>query len=124
MLSVVSLNGKEGINILNNVDYLTDTIMVSIDGKSREFYEDVPATGGERGQRPQVTGFRHRESGEGVQGFKSTRGSGEAAVQEVPECPSEEGRDEGGDGLFATIPGGNRGESSVGHSNFCNAVNI
>jgi len=30
--------GKEGINILNDVVYITASIMVSIEGKSREYY--------------------------------------------------------------------------------------
>jgi len=30
--------GKEGINILNDVVYITDTIMGPIEGKSREYY--------------------------------------------------------------------------------------
>lgn len=32
--------GKEGIKILNDVDYITISIMVSIAGKSREYYAE------------------------------------------------------------------------------------
>jgi hypothetical protein len=49
--------GKEGINILNDVVYITASIMGSIEGKSREYCAgraDVPLQsaemGGERGQ--------------------------------------------------------------------------
>jgi hypothetical protein len=51
--------GKEGINILNDVVYITASIMGSIEGKSREYYA-IPAAvlvhsaqrGGERGRLP------------------------------------------------------------------------
>lgn len=51
--------GKEGINILNDVVYITDSIMGSIKGKSREYYAIRAAVlvhsaqmGGERGRLP------------------------------------------------------------------------
>jgi hypothetical protein len=51
--------GKVGINILNDVVYITTSIMGSIEGKSREYYA-IPAAvlvhsakmGGERGRLP------------------------------------------------------------------------
>jgi hypothetical protein len=49
--------GKEGINILNDVVYITASIMGSIEGKSREYYAIRAAVlvhsalmGGERGR--------------------------------------------------------------------------
>ncbi len=35
--------GKEGINILNDVVYITASIMGSIEGKSREYYAMLAA---------------------------------------------------------------------------------
>jgi hypothetical protein len=42
--------GKEGIKVLNDVDYIIDSIMVPIAGKSREYCAEpadslLPATG-------------------------------------------------------------------------------
>jgi hypothetical protein len=51
--------GKEGINILNDVVYITASIMGYIEGKSREYYAILAAVlvqsaqmGGERGRLP------------------------------------------------------------------------
>ena len=51
--------GKVGINILNDVVYITASIMGSIEGKSREYYAIRAAVlvqsaqmGGERGRLP------------------------------------------------------------------------
>ena len=51
--------GKEGINILNDVVYITVSILCPIDGKSREYYAILAAVlvhsaqmGGERGRLP------------------------------------------------------------------------
>jgi hypothetical protein len=73
--------GKEGINILNDVVYITSTIMVSIEGKSREYYARsaclICRKGGKTGSgsRPEcpekavARGFPDRISGNGHRKF-------------------------------------------------------
>jgi hypothetical protein len=77
--------GKEGINILNDVVYITASIMVSIEGKSREYYARsaclICRKGGKTGSgsRPEcpekavARGFPDRISGNGHRKFSFFR---------------------------------------------------